>query len=98
MIGLGVDVAKGTRAASRAYDSGSILFKTDHYASRLDNIGLSTTKAEGAVRQEIDAMRSYLSPDAPFSGRVSVYDSLIEYRAWPLENGNINVGTIFPVR
>ena len=74
------------------------VFKTSHYAPRLIEKGVDVAKAEKAVAERIEAMRPNLSPGAKFEGRFEVDGVLIEYGAYPLMDGSVNVGTIFPVK
>lgn len=73
-------------------------FKTAHYASRLDRVGLDVAQAEAAVGREVAAMRTNMEVNADVAGRLSLGDKLIEYRARLLDNGTVNVGSIFPVQ
>jgi hypothetical protein len=75
-----------------------ISFKAGHYGARLIAEGLDVGKVEAAVADEIAALGDSLSPDAPFWGRLTVDGVLVEYRAFPLPGGGVNVGTLFPVR
>jgi len=43
-------------------------------------------------------MRGNLATNADTVGRLKVDGVLVEYRARLLENGTVNVGTIFPVK
>jgi hypothetical protein len=43
-------------------------------------------------------MRDVLGTNADFGGRFSVDSVTVEYRARLLLDGNVNVGTLFPVR
>ena len=77
-----------------------ITFQTAHYADRLANAGLDASAVEESVANEINASLSNVSQGSavgPFSGRLTINDTQVEYRAYPLPNGAINVGTIFPV-
>jgi len=90
--GLGIKpVAEGIARA------GETVFKTSHYSARLESAGLNVARAEAKVAEAVDAMRSNLVPEAAVRGRVLVDGVLVEYRAMPLPNGKVNVGTIFPV-
>lgn len=74
----------------------NLIFKTEHYAQRLLAEGVDVANAEKAVANEIRAVESTLA--GPVSGRITVDGTLIQYNAFPLPGGNINIGTIFPVK
>ena len=76
----------------------STVFKTAHYASRLQAVGIAVNAAEDFVANEIAALGDSLDVGASFSGRFTLDDILLEYRAMPLPNGAVSVGTIFPVQ
>ncbi len=78
--------------------TGGTTFKTSHYARRLDAEGVGVARAETAVSRIVAGERANIGTSAPFSGRLSVDGKLIEYHGMRLPNGNINIGTIFPVR
>jgi RHS repeat-associated protein len=78
-----------------------IAFQSAHYAPRLLAEGVDVGEAEAAVAGEVNAtlsMRTEGTAVGPFSGRISVGDTQVEYRAFPLSNGTTSVGTIFPVK
>ena len=85
---------KGTAAAS----AGATVFKTKHYAERLAKEGVDVVRAEKAVAERIGSMRPNMSTGAEVRGRFELGGVLLEYRAYPLPNGSVNVGTIFPVK
>ncbi|MDE3211201.1 MAG: hypothetical protein KGM46_10705 [Pseudomonadota bacterium] len=77
-----------------------IAFQTAHYADRLAAAGLDATEVEATVAGEVNATLSMGTEGTavgPFSGRISIDGTQVEYRAYPLPNGSVNVGTIFPV-
>ena len=84
-------------AAEGAASAASTIFKTAHYADRLIAEGVDVANAEAAVASDVTALQNSLSVGAPFSGRLTVDGVLLEYRAYPLPGGSVNVGTIFPV-
>jgi hypothetical protein len=78
-----------------------ILFKTGHYAPRLMAEGLDVAETEAAVAREVNATISTATEGTaigPFSGRLMINDVQVEYRAMPLSGGQVNVGTVFPVK
>jgi hypothetical protein len=104
--------AKGLRTAARgstavlgdlsiaAGQRGAIgtIFKTSHYASRLEAAGVNVARAEAAVGKEVAAMRANMATNADVVGRLHVDDVLIEYRTRLLPDGSVSIGTIFPVK
>jgi hypothetical protein len=90
-IGSVADAAKLTRVAARgstkvlgdlsiaAGQRGAIgtVFKTSHYASRLEAAGVNVTRAESAVGKEVTAMRANMATNADVVGRLHVDDVLI---------------------
>ncbi|WP_218081682.1 hypothetical protein [Anthocerotibacter panamensis] len=74
------------------------VFKTAHYASRLEDVGINVARAESAVAKEVGAIRDSLATNADVVGRLNVDGILIEYRARLLPTGSVNVGTLFPVK
>ena len=95
-VGLGA-VGKGLQALQRL-GTGNTLFKTEHYASRLASEGLNVSQVENVVGAQVASMRADMAVGANVSGRVTVDRVLVEYRARLLSNGQVNVGTIFPVK
>jgi hypothetical protein len=76
-----------------------LIFKSDHYASRLLAEGLVVSKVEGAVARAILAIEANMVvSNAPVMGRIMVNNVLVEWHAFKLATGRINVGTIFPVK
>jgi hypothetical protein len=76
---------------------GAAIFKTAHYAQRLQAAGLNVARTEAVVAKEVAAMRGAMQAGAPLSGRLVIDGVLIEYRVMPMANGTLTVGTIFPV-
>ena len=83
---------------SAAEKTAETVFKTTHYASRLESAGVNVARAESAVAKEVSTMRGNLVTNADVVGRLEVDGVLVEYRARLLENGMVNVGTLFPVK
>lgn len=89
--------AAGIVPFGRVLGEGATIFRTAHYADRLIAGGVGVSNAEAAVAGAMSSMRGLLSEGAPFWGRLTVDGVLLEYRAFPLPGGQVNVGTIFPV-
>ncbi|WP_253699905.1 beta strand repeat-containing protein [Cupriavidus pauculus] len=85
-------------ATKGAAATAEIIFKTAHYASRLDAAGVNIARAEAAVVKEVNAMRGNMAANADVVGRLIVDGVKVEYRARLLPNGTVNVGTLFPVK
>jgi hypothetical protein len=74
------------------------IFKTNHYAERLNAAGVNVGHAESTVIKEISSIRDNMAVNADVVGRIRVDGVLIEYPARLLEDGSVNIGTIFPVK
>lgn len=84
-------------SAGAVANAAKTLFKTEHYAPRLESVGVSVSKAESAVADAVQAMRNNMEVGADVRGRMIVDNVLIEYRTRLMPDGTVNVGTIFPV-
>jgi hypothetical protein len=73
-----------------------LLFRTEHYAARLTGVGLDVLKVESAVGAEVVSIRSAMSVGAPVSGRITVDNVPVIWRAQLLNDGRVSVGTIHP--
>ncbi|WP_444957144.1 RHS repeat-associated core domain-containing protein [Microbulbifer sp. ZKSA002] len=90
--------AKAT-ALAIARAAPKITFKTSHYAPRLIDSGLDVTRVESIVGKVVASIpASHLTPKVGIQGRMTIDGVLVEFRAMPLPNGSVNVGTIFPVK
>jgi len=65
-----------------------------HGARHLVGTGLSQAEVEEAIRLQVKDIAQG-APTGSFYGRVAVGGRLIEYRAFTLPNGTINVGTYY---
>jgi RHS repeat-associated protein len=98
-VGVVLSGAAGARAAAgEAGEEVQVLFKTEHYAERLEAAGVDVAKAEATVANEVKAVQGSMTEGAPFSGRIAIDGATVEYRAMPLPGGSVNVGTVFPVK
>jgi RHS repeat-associated protein len=70
-----------------------------HGARHLPGTALSSTQVEGCIAAQIQAAvrSSSVTPGAGFRGRIVVGGVKIEFRAHPLADGTINVGTYYTV-
>jgi RHS repeat-associated protein len=73
----------------------NIAFQTEHAGRHLAGTGLATDAVEAAISQDIQAITSS-SSTSNFLGRVNVDGIQIEYRAFTLPDGTINIGTYYP--
>jgi hypothetical protein len=102
LVGVSIGLSQDCRGCAvlaiipGAGPTGGLIFKTTHYASRLQNAGVSVARAEAAVAREVEAMRPHMAGWAV--GRIRVDNVLVEYRVDVMRNGNLNIGSIFPVR
>lgn len=95
----GISALKGIGAAAKGAEAvPDTIFKTTHYSSRLESACVNVAAAESAVAREVNAMRSNLATNADTVGRLKIDGVLVEYRVRLLENGTLNVGTLFPVK
>lgn len=98
--GLVVRILAGIAArimARRAVAAGAaVVF--GHGARHLAGTGLSQQAVEIAIRTHLHQALANASASGPFWGRVVVNGTTIEYRAFTLANGTINVGTYYPIK
>jgi len=81
----------GGAANSAAQKVVDITFK--HGARHLEGTGLSEAAVQNAITQDVQQIVMHSSSTGWFWGRVTVDGTTIEYRAFTLPNGIINVGT-----
>ncbi|MBB3179963.1 filamentous hemagglutinin N-terminal domain-containing protein [Variovorax sp. Sphag1AA] len=93
---VGEPVVETLTSVLRALDGP--VFKTTHYATRLEAEGVNVARAEAAVAKEVAAMWQNMEVGGSVSGRLRVDGVQIEYRVRVLPDGTANVGTIFPVK
>ena len=75
-----------------------IAFKRDHYINRAKADNLDLDKAEGIIADELRRIRSDIAPGQHQIGRIEVDGQPVQWRAYVLPNGDINVGTIFVIK
>jgi hypothetical protein len=66
-----------------------------HGARHLVGTGLAQGEVEAAIAQDVKAAVANAAEKGGFWGRVVVKGQVIEYRAFPLPNGTVNVGTYY---
>ncbi|MET3109525.1 hypothetical protein AAKU58_004382 [Oxalobacteraceae bacterium GrIS 1.18] len=91
-------IYKGNQLVQSLSSKPTINFQTTHYASRLEADGVNVNTAQTDVQAVIDNMAGSLEVNAPVSGRLEVDGVLVEWRAYMLKDGTVNVGSIFPVK
>lgn len=98
--GVGGRIASvfANKAGAGAAKAAETVFKTSHYAPRLEAAGVNVARAESAVAKEVATMRGSMSSNADVVGRLHIDGVLVEYRARLLSNGSVNIGTLFPVK
>lgn len=97
-----IGVIPGEKAATTAIKgtvkAGKTIFKTTHYATRLEKAGLNVARVESTVAKEVAAIRGSMSVGGDVAGRMRIDNVLVEYHARLLSDDLVNVGTIFAVR
>ena len=59
---------------------------------------MSVGRAEQVVAKVVEAERTYVIPGIDVRGRIPVDGVPVEYRYRMLDDGTVNVGSIFPVK
>ena len=59
--------------------------------------GLSQAEVESVIKAQVQGAASQARATGAFWGRVAVNGQTVEYRAYTLPNGTINVGTYYVV-
>ena len=68
-----------------------------HGARHLTGTGLDQGEVESTIQSQIQRSLSRVNSSGSFWGRVTVNGQTIEYRAYTLPGGTINVGTYYVV-
>ncbi|NYE21562.1 RHS repeat-associated core domain-containing protein [Microbacterium immunditiarum] len=80
--------------ADIAVDAPKITF--GHGARHLEGTGLSVEEVESTILQRVKTAASQATPETgSFWGRIQIRGTTIEYRAYTLPDGTINVGTYY---
>jgi len=66
-----------------------------HGARHLVGLNVTQSAVEAAIKNDIALSVNSASQTGPFWGRVTVNGQVIEYRAYPIANNTINVGTYY---
>jgi RHS repeat-associated protein len=81
--------------AAAAADSGGADITFGHGVRHLIEAGLDQTDVESAIEAQVQQEVAGASSTGAFWGRVVVNGQTVEYRAFTLPNGTINVGTYY---
>jgi RHS repeat-associated protein len=87
---LAEEAGGGTRALE-------ISFKTAHASPHLDGLSVTADDVEQAIASNIQSQAATASSTGSFWGQVTVNGVHFRFRAFTLENGEINVGTYYPI-
>jgi RHS repeat-associated protein len=77
---------------------GNVENQVNHTFRHIDKAGLDRTAVQQTIRQDVSRAAESLSKGQQYTGNVVVNGTRIEYSAFKLENGTINVGRITPPR
>ncbi|MGF6903359.1 DUF6531 domain-containing protein [Paraburkholderia sp. GAS348] len=95
----GINKVASSLCKSSGTDSSAVInFQTRHYESRLKAEGLNPAAVESNVAQEVQAMIPNLEKGSNAWGRMTIDGVVVEFRLYVKSNGEVNVGTIFPVK
>jgi hypothetical protein len=101
-LSTGARVASGVAAIACVAPQGDeskaveVVFKSAHGARHLVGTGLEAAEVESAISTRILEDVAGASETGTFSGRLEVGGNLLEFRAFTVSPGEINVGTYFP--
>jgi len=91
-------MAAGTIAAGAVtIQFGRVANQISHTFRHTDALGLDRTVVKGAVEKHLQGVQSQIVAGKPFNQVIEVGGVRIQYTAFKLENGVINVGRIQPV-
>ena len=74
-----------------------ITVQSAHGARHLAGTGLGSEAVESAITRQVRQTVSGATSTGSFWGRVTVGGRVVEYRAFTLPDGTINIGTYYPV-
>ncbi len=101
-IGEGIGAGEGAGAGEgigvgASADDPALTITQGHGARHLLETSLVPADVEAAIEAQIRQSASGASVGGPFWGRISIGGQTIEYRAYGLDDGTINVGTYYPL-
>jgi RHS repeat-associated protein len=96
----GTTAASGTAAAATklVIQFGKNANQVEHAFRHIDEIGLDRAEVQAAVEQHLQSAASLLQPGKPLNQIIEVTGQRIQYTAFLINNGVINVGRIHPVQ
>lgn len=74
-----------------------VTFKTEHAGRHLEGTKVERSKVEKAIREALEPLLKLKPSTGGHWGRVKVDGHVIEYRAYRVSPGQMNVGTYYPV-
>ena len=95
VVATGLVAVGGATIAARLAEDGAVDVIFGHGARHLVGTGLRQVDVEAAIEEQVQQAAS-TGTTGEFWGRVVVNGRTIEYRAYTLPNGAINVGTYYP--
>jgi RHS repeat-associated protein len=93
--GAGEEAAGADAADAAATDGADVIF--GHGARHLVGTALDSGEVESAISSQIEQSAARASSTGSFWGRTVVDGQTVEYRAYTLPNGSINIGTYYVV-
>lgn len=95
LLAKGVLTSFATNTADDVLQAATPRVTFGHGARHLEGTGPSATQVESTILQRVTAEASQASTTGSFWGRVQINGTTIEYRAYTLADGTINVGTYY---
>jgi RHS repeat-associated protein len=89
-------VRSGMRGAAAGGAARQVTLQTEHIMGHFVGTGLTEAQVNFALRQAVQVATRGATSTGSFWGRVSIRGVLIEYRAFTLPNGVVNIGTAYP--
>jgi hypothetical protein len=95
ITGEGESGNENAQSGESESDCGEITF--GHGGRHLEGTGLTEEDVEKAIEDEVNGTAGRGNESGPFGGRVVVGGKTIEYRGYGFGDGNVNIGTYYPV-
>jgi hypothetical protein len=98
--GLGVsayNMYRGYQLAQSLSSKPTINFQTGHYGPRLEANGVNVNTAQNAVQTAVDDIAGSMEVGVLEKGTLEVDGKVVQWNAYKLPNGTVNVGTIYVV-
>jgi hypothetical protein len=90
-------LVSGRAAITEGLAGSRVAVQSAHGARHLAGTGLTSQTVESAIVGQVRQATSGATATGSFWGRVTVNGRVVEYRAFTLPDGTINVGTYYPV-